>query len=157
MRDRASCQIRRLGPSDLPLMRELLHCFGEVFDEPDTYGSAQPDDAYLRDLLATETFMAMVALGEGGVVGGLAAYELRKFEQPRSEVYIYDLGVREAFRRQGVATALIAECREIARARGAWAVFVQADPIDAPAVELYTKLGLREDVFHFDLRMDGGL
>ena len=34
------------------------------------------------------------------VVGGLAAYELRKFEQARSEFYLYDLAVSEAHRRQ---------------------------------------------------------
>jgi len=37
----------------------------------------------------------------------LAAYELRKFEQERSEVYIYDLAVASAHRREGIATALI--------------------------------------------------
>jgi aminoglycoside 3-N-acetyltransferase I len=30
-------------------------------------------------------------------------------------------------------------------------IFVQADPVDAPAVALYTKLGVREDVLHFDI------
>ena len=41
--------------------------------------------------------------------------------------------------------------RRIAAARGVWVVFVQADPEDAPAVALYTKLGAREDVLHFDI------
>ena len=39
----------------------------------------------------------------------------------------------------------------LARQRGAWVVFVQADHGDDPAVALYTKLGTREDVMHFDL------
>jgi aminoglycoside 3-N-acetyltransferase I len=50
-----------------------------------------------------------------------------------------------------VATALIRKVQEIARARGAWVVFVQADYEDDPAVALYSKLGLREEVLHFDL------
>jgi aminoglycoside 3-N-acetyltransferase I len=58
-------------------------------------------------------------LQEGTVVGGLAAYELKKFEQERSEIYIYDLAVREEHRRQGIATALIGELKAIARRRGA--------------------------------------
>lgn len=53
-------------------------------------------------------------LGEGDVVGGLVAYELAKFEQERSEVYIYDLAVLASHRRQGVATALIAELKSLA-------------------------------------------
>ena len=79
------------------------------------------------------------------------AYELRKFEQQRSEIYIYDLAVAAAHRRQGIATALIQELKKIALARGAYVIFVQADIGDVAAIELYTKLGIREDVLHFDI------
>ena len=85
------------------------------------------------------------------VVGGLAAYELEKFEQARSEVYIYDLAVREDHRRRGVATGLIRALGRIAKERGAYVMFVQADPQDAPAIRLYESLGSREDVHHFDI------
>jgi aminoglycoside 3-N-acetyltransferase I len=42
--------------------------------------------------------------------------------------------------------------REIASRRGAWVVYVQADYGDDPAIALYTKLGVREDVMHFDIK-----
>jgi aminoglycoside 3-N-acetyltransferase I len=87
----------------------------------------------------------------GEVVGGIAAYELKKFEQERSAIYIYDLAVAVGHRRQGIATALIAELQRIAAACGAYVIFVQADLGDAPAIALYTKLGTREDVLHFDI------
>ena len=64
---------------------------------------------------------------------------------------LYDLAVAQAHRRQGVATQLIEQLRAIAHARGAWAVFVQADHGDDPAISLYDKLGAREEVLHFDL------
>lgn len=56
-------------------------------------------------------------------------------------------------RRQGIASALIGALQKIAAARGAWVIFVQADtgPEDAAAIALYTKLGVREDVLHFDI------
>jgi aminoglycoside 3-N-acetyltransferase I len=41
--------------------------------------------------------------------------------------------------------------RDIARRRGAWVIFVQADYGDEAAIALYTKLGEREDVMHFDI------
>jgi ribosomal protein S18 acetylase RimI-like enzyme len=148
-------EIRVLGPDDVGLMRELLDCFGEAFEDATTYGAAQPDDAYLARLLAGEGFYAIVAVSEGRVIGGLAGYELAKFEQARSEFYIYDLGVRERYRRQGVATALIEETKRLARSRGAWVVFVQADSDDPPAIALYSGLGTREDVVHFDFTIDG--
>jgi aminoglycoside 3-N-acetyltransferase I len=37
--------------------------------------------------------------------------------------------------------------------KSAWAIFVQADPPDAPAVALYEKLGTREEVFHYDINV----
>ena len=50
-----------------------------------------------------------------------------------------------------VYAAAFAELQHIAAETGAWAVFVQADYGDDPAIALYTKLGVREDVMHFDL------
>jgi aminoglycoside 3-N-acetyltransferase I len=102
-------------------------------------------------LLGSEYFIALVAMANNSVVGGIAAYELPKFEQERSEIYIYDLAVAETHRRHGIATALIEELQKIAAARGAYVIFVQADIGDAPAVKLYSKLGTREDVLHFDI------
>ena len=49
------------------------------------------------------------------------------------------------------ATALIDATRAIARERGAWVCYVQADHGDDPAIALYTGLGTREDVLHFDI------
>ena len=79
------------------------------------------------------------------------AYELRKLEQERSEIYIYDLAVAKQYRRKGIATGLIAKLKTIAIARGAYVIFVQADLTDTPAIELYTKIGSGEDVLHFDI------
>ncbi len=146
--------IRALGPSDLGLMRDMLRMFGREFDDTPTYTAVPPDDAYLGRLLARDTFIAVAAVQGEEVVGGLAAYVLPKFEQARSEVYLYDLAVADAYRRRGIATALIAELRRIAAAQGAWVVFVQADYGDDPAVALYTRLGTREDVMHFDIAVD---
>jgi len=50
-----------------------------------------------------------------------------------------------------MATGLIAAVQDIAADCDAWVVYVQADYVDEPAVALYTKLGIREEVLHFDL------
>lgn len=129
----------------------MLAMFGEAFGDTDTYTRAQPRAAYIDSLLAGDNFIALVAVREAMVVGALVAYELKKFERERSEIYIYDLAVREDCRRQGIATALIGELKAMARARGAYVIFVQADYVDPPAIALYTKLGTGEDVLHFDI------
>lgn len=111
----------------------------------------QPDDRYLARLLESDSFVAIVALSGNSVIGGLAGYVLPKFEQARSEFYIYDLAVGQAFRQLGVATMLVERLKKLAAARGIYVIFVQADPGDDPAIALYSKLGVREDVLHFDI------
>lgn len=145
--------LRQLTAEDPGLMDELLTTFGEVFNEQDTYSGNRPGSDYMRSLLGSDYFIALAAIRDGTVIGGLAAYELRKFEQERSEIYLYDLAVSEAHRRQGVATALIRKLERIAAQRGAYVIFVQADTgiEDEAAIALYSRLGVREDVLHFDI------
>jgi aminoglycoside 3-N-acetyltransferase I len=146
-----SFSVRRLAADDVGLMEAMMTMFGAAFVEADTYTGARPSADYLQRLLDSDHFIALAAVKDGNVVGGLAAYELQKFERERSEIYIYDLAVAAAQRRQGVATALIEELKAIAAARGVYVIFVQADRGDAPAIALYSKLGTREDVLHFDI------
>lgn len=141
-----------LNSSDVRTLKELLVVFGGAFDDMSAYQSAVPSDAYLERLLSKPTFIALTALDESGaVVGGLAAYVLEKFEQERSEIYIYDLAVAQEHRRKGIARSLITELKHIAKEKGAYIIYVQADPPDEPAVKLYESLGTREDVYHFDI------
>jgi aminoglycoside 3-N-acetyltransferase I len=147
----SSFHIQVLSGEEVGVVRSMLAMFGEAFNERATYTRAQPDDVYLRELLSSRSFIAIAALSGAAVVGGLAAYVLPKFEQARSEIYIYDLAVDEAYRRRGIATALIEELQKIAHARGAYVIYVQADHGDDAAIALYTKLGVREDVLHFDI------
>jgi aminoglycoside 3-N-acetyltransferase I len=129
-------------------MNEL---FGSAFNDPDTYAGDPPTSGYVASLLSMDHVIALVSLDNDDVVGGLVAYELPKFERERREIYIYDLAVDEQHRRNGIATGLIEHLREIGRNRNAWVIYVQADYGDEPAVELYTKLGTREEVMHFDI------
>jgi aminoglycoside 3-N-acetyltransferase I len=132
-------------------MRGMLEMFGEAFEDREGYTKAQPDDSYFLDLLSSKAFIAIAAISGQLVVGGLAAYVLPKFEQARKEIYIYDLAVSSTCRRQGIATAMIRRLKEFALAEGAYVIYVQADYGDEPAIALYTKLGVREDVIHFDI------
>ena len=143
--------VRCLGAGDAPSMRAVLSMFGRAFHDMETYTAAQPGAQYLERLLGSDTFIAIAAVKDDQIVGGVAAYVLPKFEQERSEIYIYDLAVAETHRRQGVATAMIAELQRVGALRGAYIIFVQADYGDDPAIALYTKLGAREDVMHFDI------
>ena len=144
-------ETRVLGVPDVPVLRNMLTMFGHAFGDLPTYTASQPDDGYLRRLLESDTFVAVSALSATDVVGGLTGYVLPKFEQARSELYIYDLAVAHAYRRRGVASAMIERLRALAATRGIYVIYVQADGGDAPAISLYTKFGVPEDVHHFDI------
>lgn len=146
-----SFRVRRLTSDDVPQVRALNELFGQAFGDRETYEAAPPSEGYLQSLLGKDHIFVLIASRGEELVGGLVAYELQKFERARSEVYIYDLAVAEAHRRRGIGTALIEHLRTIAKQRGAWVIYVQADYGDDPAVALYTKLGAREDVMHFDI------
>ncbi len=145
---------KQLVSADLAIFKQLLKVFGEAFEDVPTYQNAIPSDTYLESLLAKPAFLVVVALLDGQVVGGLAAYVLEKFEQERKEIYIYDLAVAAEHRRKGIATRIIKELQHIGKEIGAYVIFVQADYGDEPAIKLYESLGLREEVLHFDISVN---
>ena len=144
-------KVHRLTINDSELYFAMLDLFGQVFEDQETYCASQPDSSYVEEFLTNTNNVALVAKSDEKVVGALVAYELPKFEQARSEFYIYDLAVDSNYRHQGIATSLINETRRIAKQRGGWVVMIQADYGDDPAIALYSKLGKREEVLHFDI------
>lgn len=151
-----STSVRLLKPEEIDELRSLLGVFGAAFEDKETYVERQPSDNYLHRLLSSDTFLCIAAFSGKKVVGGLAGYILNKFERARSEFYIYDLAVDAAYRRLGIATALISELQRAAAERAIYVTFVQADYGDEPAIALYAKLGVREDVIHFDIAAPKG-
>jgi aminoglycoside 3-N-acetyltransferase I len=145
--------VAALTADDVALFRNAMALFGRAFEDEDNYQGAPPSDDYVRGYLSNPGNILLVATDGDAVTGALAAYVLQKFERARSEVYIYDLAVDEAHRRKGIAMALIERLKVVARERGAYVIYVQADYGDDPAINLYSKLGTREDVMHFDITL----
>jgi aminoglycoside 3-N-acetyltransferase I len=61
--------IQQLSASDDSLMDSLLAVFGEAFEDHETYGSRRPNRDYLRKLLDSDHFVALIAK-EGQMVIG---------------------------------------------------------------------------------------
>src|SRR3546814_18782268 len=99
-------------------MRDLNALYADAFEDAETYRHDRPGDAWLERQLDKDAIILLVAEAEGRVVGGITAYELPKLERACSEIYLYDLAVDEAYRRRGIATALIAELRSEERRVG---------------------------------------
>ena len=138
-------QTRRLRPADRSLARVLFDVLAYVFDEQ----NGPLTDEYLDALLRQESFWAIVAMVDEQVVGGITAHALPMTRSMTSELFIYDLAVREDSRRQGVASRLVRELCAAAGSAGISEVFVPADNDDAHALEFYRELGGEESPVTF--------
>ena len=67
--------VRRLGPGDRADSLALLELFGTAFGEPETYGGAIPDPAYLRRLLGREHVFVLVADAAAGLKAAMSTVE----------------------------------------------------------------------------------
>lgn len=52
---------------------------------------------------------------------------------------------------------MLGESKRVAAQRGVYVIFVHADTgvEDEPAIALYARLGVREEVLHFDIAVEG--
>jgi hypothetical protein len=75
--------------------------FGKAFEDPDSYAKAPPGEAYVQRILGRDEVIALAAIEDDELVGGLVAYFLPKLEQERSEIYIYDLAVAQTIAARG--------------------------------------------------------
>ena len=150
----------KLTPQDLPLLKELIKIFEEVFEMEDFI---VPNDAHLQSLLENESMIFFVATLENKslveneeikVLGGLRGYILPSLYYASSEMYLYDLGVNPKFQRQGIGTKLMEKLKEFSKNLGYKELFVQADLEDNHAIDFYKKTGGQAaDVIHFSYEL----
>jgi aminoglycoside 3-N-acetyltransferase I len=72
---------------DVELVRKLLAIFGEAFRTRTRTQVHSPAPRISKTCLAAITSLRWQRLQDDAVIGGLAAYELSKFERERSEIY----------------------------------------------------------------------
>ena len=138
--------LRELGPDELATAR----CIFEMWRREDNVTKAPPPDESLLRLLSRPDFHVVAAFSEDEVIGGLTAYELEMYTEAATELFIYEIGVAETHRRQGVGRALIESARSLCHDKRLSALYVPAMADDARAVAFYQSTGLkREDVAWF--------
>lgn len=138
--------VRVLDAGDFGLARQLF----EAWRQGDNVTSPPASDETLLRLLGRPDFHVLAALRNGEVIGGLTAYELEMYTEAATELFIYEVDVKEAHRRQGVGRALFECVAQLCRSRGLSVLYVPAIADDARAVAFYEGIGLkREDVAWF--------
>lgn len=79
-----------------------------------------------------------VALADGQIAGGI----LLNVEEWRSVVRIEDIIVGHQYRRYGVGSLLLSCAADWARKRGCWAIVLETQNINYPAIQFYLRNGL---------------
>ena len=123
---------------DVYEFEKLLVAFGEIFEEDIDY----PSKEYLTKLLRSEQLLVITAKVGNEVVGGLTAYVLVNYQVEGASIYIYDLGVKESFRNNGIGKSLIKFLIDYSKQNNIQDIFVDTEQIDnEEAIAFYNKTG----------------
>lgn len=129
-----------------PTDAALVMAAADLFDRPPTL-------EHTATFLAAAGHHLLLALDGDEPVGFVTGVETAHPDKG-VEMFVYELGTREDRRREGIATALLGELAELARARGCYGMWVPTEPDNAAAHATYRSAGFAgpEHVVHFDLR-----
>jgi ribosomal protein S18 acetylase RimI-like enzyme len=115
--------IRRLGPSDEGVVRELA------------------DREPQAELLSDERTFFLAAFDDSTPIGFVLAYELPRRHGDPAHLFVYEIGVREDLRRKGVGTALMQRLADLARERGLRDAFLLTNESNTGAMTFYEAIG----------------
>lgn len=146
-------KIKQLTKEDLLTFKSLINLFNTVFEEDAVMGS----DAHLLKLLNNKYFIALAAISENKVMGGLTAYELPMLYSDRSEILLYDMAVKTEYQRMGIGKGLIQSLKGYCVKNRIKEFFVMAHEEDGHAIEFYRSTGGKnEKVVNFIYEADQG-
>jgi ribosomal protein S18 acetylase RimI-like enzyme len=123
-------RIERLGPDDVVRLAAAEWLFDDAID-------AEMSRAFLAD----DRHHLLVAYDGEAPTGFVTGVELLHPDKPGPEMFLYELGVDEAFRGRGIGRALVEALAEFAWKRGCYAVWVLTDDANAAATATYRAAG----------------
>jgi ribosomal protein S18 acetylase RimI-like enzyme len=126
-------RIRRLGPGD----EQRVHEAGALFDH-------RPDEAATERFLRSPGHHLLLAYVGGTPAGMVTGVEMTHPDKG-TEMFLYELGVDEAFRNRGVGRALVGALRDLARERGCYDMWALTDDDNPAALATYQAAGGRRD------------
>ena len=122
-------QIDRLGPDDVGRVLAA----GALFDDA-------PRREWAEDFLARSGHHLLMARVDDVDVGFVSGIEITHPDKG-VEMLLYELGVAEAYRRQGIGRALTLALADLARQLGCRGMWVPTEPDNEPAIATYRSAG----------------
>ena len=141
--DRAlGIEVTRLAVGDEEIVRRLS-LEDARFEEDDVEPRARLPHTVesARAFLSIETNVQLAAFDGDQPVGQLLAYELIRRHGDGKMVFVYEIGVRDDYRRQGVGRSLFEALQAICRERGITRSFVITNERNRTAMAFYRALG----------------
>src|SRR5258705_9278075 len=99
----------------------------EVFRGKDLFDAAPSEEA-TATFLASPGHHLLLAYDAGGAPVGMISGVEMTHPDKGTEMFLYELGVDETARRQGVGAALVRALADLARSRGCYGMWVATDP-----------------------------
>ena len=122
-------EIERLGPHDVP----RVVAASALLDDP------AREDWTLR-FLTSEGHHLLLASVDGAPAGFITGVEMTHPDKG-TEMLVYELGVDEAYQRQGIGKALVAALADLARAAGCYGMWVATESDNVAALATYGSAG----------------
>jgi ribosomal protein S18 acetylase RimI-like enzyme len=144
--DASKITLRRLAEGD----EAGLVAASSLFDRPVTVEGAR------RFLERPGHHLLLAETGDGTAVGFVSGVEMTHPDKG-TEMFLYELGVAEGWRRRGVATRLINALADIARELGCYGMWTGTEHYNVPALAAYRSTGAALEpgttivVYTFDL------
>jgi ribosomal protein S18 acetylase RimI-like enzyme len=125
----AGAQLRWLGPSDVGAVLAA----GALFDHP-------PTQEWTVDFLSRPGHHLCLATVDTVPAGFVTGVEMTHPDKG-TEMFLYELGVDEAFRGRGIGRALTEALAQRARARGCYGMWTLTEPGNMAARRTYVSTG----------------
>ena len=122
--------IRQLGTKDEAVLHTLLSLFRH---------KEQTETQRVQSLLERPNFIIFAAFLRNQPIAWVNAYILPRLTQ--DECFLFEIDVRMAYQRHGVATSLMNELQAWCRSRGIDEMFAMTEVDNAPAKGLYAGCG----------------
>ena len=126
-------ELRWLGPGDEGEVLRAAHLFDDAVDE-----------AWARRFLGQPDHHLGLAVRDGRPAGFVSGVEMTHPDKG-TEMFLYELGVDDAHRGQGIGTALVQALVDRSRARGCYGMWVLTSRDNAAALATYRATGPDEE------------
>lgn len=129
-------EIIRLKPGDEHIAAETVNLV-----KYEDMVSPNVAEEYLTQFLADDDNYLIIAIANGNVAGFVLAYRLARVDGARTMMYLHEIGVLSAYRRQRIGTALMEETKRICQEDGIIKMWLGTSESNTAAIALYEKTG----------------